>query len=205
MTIRPKLGIMKKTYLTDKGHYRYYSAVYDRLRQKLPKSQRPKMPIWDLNYLPQIQTEKQFIRLVYENFGPGEYLIFGFVKKRKGTWVFWQGTINEEGFVFNKKEYKSKKNYEKLKDELMKAEDEEERQWIHDEIDLCKEDEKLKDYGMKSYLKPSVRRGQMMYWNDEDDALINKEKQFDNWNSESKEEQFDDWGEANKKEEFEEW
>jgi len=200
--IRPKLGIFKKHYLDSKNHYRYYSALYDKSMKNIPYNQRPKLPIWDLNTLTYIQTEKQLMCLIYQTFGAGEYKILAYRKKRKGLWVFWQGIINEEGFMCERRESTYRKTIDKLKEDLIKTNDDEEKQWIQDEIDLERECKEIQDYGIKGYLKPSITRGQMLLW---DEPEITEKEKLEDWD-ENKEKIKDDWGLNNeKKEEFEDW
>jgi hypothetical protein len=202
---KPKIGILKAFFLNDKGNFRYYSPLYDREKGKLKKELRPKMPILNLNDYPQIQTEKILARLIYNNYGEGKYLCFAFIKGYKGTWVFWKGEVNSDGFINTVEPATRHKSIEKLRDEYAKAEDDEEREWIKEEIEDEKEIRTSKRRGLMGYIKSSSkRRKDLILWNEEE-----PNEEFDEWQTQNtvdnKEEKFDDWGKGEEKEEFEKW
>lgn len=211
----PKVGVVKKVYLDEQGHYRFYSATYNSKIHN--KKNKPRMPVIDLNLLPNIKTEKQLCRYIYDTFGPGEYRLIGYAKKRRGFWTFWRGEINDEGFSFITRETEDMKEIRRLKDELKDAEDEEERQFIRDMLDATRDLKVNTKYGFVPYLKKAARRGSFVFWKD-DDIEDKQEEQTEDWaeatneveQKTNKREEDDDWGvEYNKKEEkedaFEEW
>jgi hypothetical protein len=191
---RPKIAITKAFQTDEKGHFRYYSALYNPESPEI----KPKAPVFDLDDKPSrfphmiVNTEKELIKFVYDNYGIGFYRIIGYIKKRKGNWTFWRGEITRDGFIFAKKETSEQREIEKLKRELDEAETEHERQSIQDMIELDLEIMKLeKDttkFGFTPFLKPSGRRGQFVFWDDPDEAYIKKEKEIIN-----KEEDYSKW------------
>jgi len=201
--------IKKKVILDSAGHYRYYSALYNPELGKLKGHERPKCPIIDLELFPKLQTEKQLIRGLYDSYGDGEYLIFGFIKGKKGTWVFGKWNVTEEGFCREKRITNYKRAINKLKDELSLAEDQDEEDLIKDEMDVEKEYKIESDYGFAGHLKSSSRIGTFVFWDDDEIELPNEK--FDEWADNAvKDEPEDAWG-ANisrakdKAEKFEEW
>ena len=191
--ILPKVGILKKRELDDRGHYRYYSPNYDpESSGKLSKKNRPKMPLLNLNNYPQIKSEKQLMHLIYSNWGEGNYLILAYAKGRRGLWVFWHGKITNEGFIFFKKGDSSKK------DNFWKEQD-----WEFEKIkeNLNKEEVKNKRYGFLSYLKHSGRRGTFIPWK----SLGINHKEEEKWIKNEQEKKEVSWGENKKERGFEKW
>lgn len=204
---RPKLMIKKKVMLDEKGHYRYYSANYNPAAGKLKGYERPKSPIIDLEKFLNIKTEKQLIYSIYKQWGEGEYLIFGFVKGKKGTWVFWKGVIMSDGFLRERRITNYQKAINKIKTEMLKA-DEDEKEFLQDDINLEKELKTTSFYGFSKWLLTSSKLGVFAHW--EDDVIINKPK-FESW-SDNKTEvtQEDTWGvniskTKKNREQFEKW
>lgn len=198
---RPKIGILKKIYLTNKGHYRFYSPTYDRLGLgNIAKHKRPKMPMIDLELYPTIQTEKQLLKMIYDTFGEGEYRLTAYVKGHKGVWTFWKGQLNKDGFISERQKTEYAKNVDKIKEKIAKTKDEDELAWLEEEIQMEKEFKTSGRYGLCGYLKSSIRRGSLMLWNEPENS-INTES----WNKEIKiENKEESWGEI-KKEEFATW
>ena len=198
---RPKVGILKRVYLTNRGHYRYYSPYYDRAKiGKIPKKDRPKMPILDLNTI-NISTEKQLCSIIYSEFGEGEYRLVAYVKGRKGCWTFWKGLINKDGFIREKRISSYKKDVDRLKEKLVKAEDEIDRNSILEDIEIEKEfkDITYTKFGFTPFLKSNSRGGDLVLWNDVE-VVENKEQ----W--EDKKKEIEEWDIPKvKKEEFEVW
>jgi hypothetical protein len=188
----PKVTITKKFLLTAQGHYRWYSPLID-MNHRFPKSIRPKMPTFDLDSSPSnyphisVKTEKELCYFIYKNYGTGEYRLLGHLLGRKGTWTFWKGEINDEGFTFERRDMVNTREINKLKRELGESEDEEEKQYIKDDIELEKELGSYAKYGFIPFLIPSGRRGELVLWTDEDlpqklieteeDKIVKKTKQ----------------------------
>lgn len=191
---KPKITITKAFQVDEQGHFRYYSALFN---PEFPNI-RPRAPVFDLDDKPSefthliVNSEKELIRFIYQNYGVGFYRIIGYVKRRKGNWTFWRGEITHEGFIFSKKESSEKRELEQLKRELEEAETEEERQSIQDMIELDSEliqlDRTATKFGFIPYLKQSGRRGQFVFWDDPDEAYIKREKEIIN-----KEEDYNKW------------
>ena len=206
----PKIGILKKVDLNNRGHYRFYSANYNPEQTgKLKKSQRPKMPMINLLEHPEITTEKEFLKAIYNSWGAGTYMCLGYVKGKRGTWLFWYGKIDERGFLFFKKEY-NKKDVISWKKDMDSSTYEEEketyRKLMEDAKESSKEENKHKRYGFSPYLKPSGRRGQLILWEEIYNPSLEEEIIEEKWEGEVKEKKkFEDWGEPIKKKEFEKW
>ncbi|MFW5793859.1 MAG: hypothetical protein ACOCV1_00015 [Bacillota bacterium] len=210
--IRPKVGILKKIELNSRGHYRFYPPEFSlerhrHLSKKDPR--RPNMPIIDLNGYPEIKTERDFLFAVFKKYGAGIYKMLGYMKGRRGTWIFWTGTLSEHGYMFNKHEYKTKEIQE-WKRERAEASKEGDKEFVdiikefeQDEKEEAKKERAKRKYGFIPYLKRTGRRGRFTLWSDK---RVIKKEEFQKW-GESKEKQKDkheDWGNINKKE-FEKW
>jgi len=194
MIHRPKLMIKRKVILNNRGHYRHYSADYNPELGKLTGSERPQCPIIDLELYPQVKTEKQLLRGIFERWGEGEYLIFAFLKGRKGTWVFWKGPIDEQGFLRKKRVTKFMQAKQKIKEEMVGA-DSDEVDSLKEDIDIEREfKEKESDYGLMGHLKRSGLLGHFTGW--EEEPIQNKEN-FEQWQPKKSEEEkapSNDWG-----------
>ena len=202
MTFYPKVGVLKKRVLNSEGNYRYYSPNYNPEHGKKKKGIRPRMPIIDLNIHQNISTEKQFLGLVYDNWGDGEYLMFGFVRGRRGLWTFWKGSINKDGFLFRKQNdsndsgwKKRDWEYEKLQDDMQKSGD------LDNDVGI-----KKKKYGFFPYLKSSGRRGTFVSWSN-NGMNPYKEIESEKWSDvDSKQDEQPNWDmDKVKKKEFEKW
>ena len=116
-----------------------------------------------------VRTERQMLKFILDSFGPGTYKLYASVKGEKGLWTFWKGQINDDGYLFENKEY-NKSEVVKLERELSKA-DEEEKEMILDELNFVKDIEKdiakEKKYGLRGYLVPSGKRGVYHAWDEE--------------------------------------
>jgi hypothetical protein len=169
----PKITIMKRFYISNKGHYRYYSPFIDIENRNTKK--RPRSPTYDLDPSPStyphiaIKSEKQLCYFIFKKFGEGEFWVSGHVKGHKGTWTFWRGNISREGFVADRRDKNNTREINALQKELVEAVDEEEKQDIKDEIELEKEFNVDVKYGFQPYLQSSGRRGELVLWTDEEE------------------------------------
>ena len=136
---KPKISITK-AYPIPGGKFRYYAPNYNPQYHK----NKPKYPVFDLDPRPSsyphitVNTERELIRFIYDQWGPGQYRIIAHLRGRKGCWTFWRGMIDDDGYQFMRKISKEDKNLEKLKTEYFMASDESEKQMIQDEMDLLK-------------------------------------------------------------------
>jgi len=200
--------VKKKVILDSRGHYRYYSARYNPKRGKLKGFERPKCPIIDLEKHLNVTTEKHFVRGIFKAYGAGEYLIFAFIKGKKGTWVFGKWILNAEGFLREKRITNYTKAKNKIKEQLVTA-DEDEREDLIDDLEFEKEYKLESLYGMNGHLKLSSKVGIFTNWKDETFKL--KKEKFDEWDSgKDTKASKDEWGtnvsrtKVNKKK-FAEW
>lgn len=184
----PKLNIKKKKILNKQGHYRFYTVEMLRLDET------------------EIKTEKELLWYIYQNHGDGEYLLIGHAKGKKGCWVFWRGDITEQGFLFYKKRY-NRKAVEEW-DELKEGDDDPEIDELKEETKREeKEKAKKKRYGFEPFLKPSGRRGEFRFW-DQDEFEVNAQQdQIEDWGQFTNESKsnLEDWGKPTKSQELEQW
>lgn len=184
---RPKISILRKVILNNQGHYRYYSTTYNptnRIKTKAitfnlePKTEYSSegKPYPILN----VQTERQLVWFIYSKFGPGEYWVQGHLKGRQGSFTFWKGVINQEGYQFYEKR-SQRREINKLKRELHEAQnsgDLQEAERLKEDLEFEKEQAQsdIKDvrYGFYPHLKRSGKRGEFHSWDDEDEGLMNK-------------------------------
>jgi hypothetical protein len=118
-----------------------------------------------------IHTEAQFAKLLYENYGEGEYLCVAFRKGLRGMWNFLKLNIDEHGFRRVEKgmteEEKMIRNdiidYRNLQKRYEEAETEEERDYFGKEIgkmsfmdSIFMKRSKKKRKGPMGYLKPAI-------------------------------------------------
>ena len=203
--------IKRKFILDSRGHYRYYSARYNPDFGRLKGFERPKSPIVDLEIFTNITTEKQLMKGIFNEFGPGHYLIFAFIKGKKGTWVFWKGLINEDGFLREKRVTNYKRAITKLKYQMVAA-DEDEQEDIKEEMQIEKEfREPDSMYGLQGHLKPSSKIGQFTSWEDAD-MILQQKQSFDDWDGGQSKKELEDaeWGtdvsrSKKNKDQFEVW
>jgi hypothetical protein len=187
---RPKITVFKKIVFSKKGHYRYCSPYY------IKRGIKVKVPTFNLEPIEEynkhgemypilnISTEKELVTFLANTFGFGEYRLHGHLKGRDGSYIFWNGLIEREGWMFYNHE-SDKKEIEKLKDELAKAETTEDVNTIQEDIEFFKEiateEKKVSKYGFAPFLRPSARRGEYNLWEDPDNGL--QPKQIINKNS----------------------
>ncbi len=162
----PKLMIRKRKQLDNKGHYRFYSV-------KTPEG--IKVASIALNDYPDIRTEKDLLRLIYESWGGGEYLVSAVCQGRKGFFTFWRGMIDEKGFFFLKKEYDRKAIAEW--DDILDLTDEDDKALLQNIKEEEKKKKKKQFYGFIPFLIPSGRRGQFNFWNDNSFSLKREESE----------------------------
>lgn len=178
--LRPKITIRKKFILDAKGHYRYFPANYNPVTK-----QRSSVTInldASVQYSPSgypypqaiIRTEKELMLFLLQNWGYGDYIIFGHLKGRSGTFVFWRGEINRDGYIFEAKEY-SRKEITSLETQYAKAETDAEKQQILNDInewkEINKDESKVKRYGFLPFLRSSGKRGIWHNWDEADEAF----------------------------------
>lgn len=175
---KPFIYIYKKIYLDARGHWRFASPFYNKKSKGSQKiacfslgfdnvtRKGKELPILD------IRSERELLIFIKDNFGVGDYRIFASVKGERGLWVFWKGQINDDGYLFDNKEY-NKSEVVKLERELAQAEGDE-REMILEELNFTKEIEKdinkEKKYGLRSFLRPSGKRGIYHAWEEEVDT-----------------------------------
>lgn len=177
MASRPKLTIEKK-FFVDNTHYRYYSVWYnpnnkqkvDTIVINLEDDGDDKYPNCSF-----IKTERDLCEYILSNWGDGEYRVFGHLKGKKGFWAFGHWGINEEGFIFLKKEKSN--SWEELRGESR--------------------------YGFIPFLTPSSRRGNFTMWSDINLQLT--ENDFEEWGKDEEENIFESWGTPHNEIRFEEW
>lgn len=201
---RPKVGIYK-LHKFNAEHGRWFGADFDYDKMKhLKRKQRPKLPIIDLNKYPEIRTEKQFLKIVYDNWGSGRYMLRSYMGRGRIP-VFWKGNINEDGFLFAKNEYNKKEMQSWKRDIAQDNVGDYETQKQNEDLlrevrkELVEENRK-KRYGFAPFLLPSGRRGHFTAW---DSPEIN-EIENEDWGKESSDNEFEDWG-VSKEKEFEKW
>lgn len=208
---KPKIGIFK-LYVFENGHSRWFGAELttmiergifplNELRNKRKK--RPKLPVWDLKIMPEVSSEKQLLSLIYDRWGNGRYMVIAF-GGRANTFVFWKGSITEDGFIFTPNQY-DRRELNQLKLELAyerKSGDSELMQMTKEIMDeskqYAKEVKRRKRYGFHPFLKSSGKRGSLILWNTQIMTQPNT-----SWGLEKKKEQ-EDWGRFNQRE-FEKW
>jgi hypothetical protein len=182
--LRPKISIKKKFVLDSRGHYRYFFPNYN------PQTKKKGIPIVinldrSIQYsrktgqpYPQadIRTEKQLVVFLLNNWGYGDYLIYAYLKGREGLFVFWRGELTPEGWIFQQKEY-DKKEITQLEKDFIKAESEDEKNAVKEEMndwkEINKDFNKIRRYGFHPFLSSSGRRGEVHAWNEEDNIQNN--------------------------------
>lgn len=107
--------------------------------------------------LSSIQTEKQLCEFIYDMFGAGYYLVLAF---QKGIFVFWRGSVDKDGFCFEKRDIRQNKEYAGLKKE-------EGESWVSEAVAFLRKEHKEKRYGFYNNLRPSGKRGTFVSWNEE--------------------------------------
>ncbi len=173
---RPKLTITKKFILDSKGHYRFCNPDYPVVKNSTlvislhPGTEYSRKTGQPYPYL-DIRTEKQLARFLLDQFGEGEYKLFGHLKGREGMYVFWHGEVSTDGWIFIMKEY-DKTDIIDIEKDLNTVNSEEERYEIEELADsfkeMAKEDSKAKKYGFSPFLLSSGRRGQWHSWSEEE-------------------------------------
>lgn len=198
----PKVIIQKKKILNEKNNFRYYSA----------NGKGNPSPKLYLDLEPNINTEKDLVEFIYNNWGEGEYLVIGYAKGVKGCWTFWKGKITKEGFIFLPKTYsKKEKNYwdKQIREEDDPEEIENLKEVRDQEIQQIKEKAKKRRYGFKPFLKKSSNRGEFRFWDDDNLVLKNDEDEEQDkrkWSLENKEKnKLPNWGNPPQKSNLPKW
>ncbi len=121
--------------------------------------------VWDMRHVSiesfPFKTEVAMAKALYDRFGEGRYLIKAYKGGRIGFWKFWHGELNKEGFIRVKKwNMQKKKQTKRLKNAMDQTEDEEEKEWLQDEIDyLDEEGTDVKPMGFWGFLKSATPVG----------------------------------------------
>lgn len=195
---RALLKIVKKLPVDNNGHYRWYAAYCSS-----PPKTKMRAPMFHLD-TSTIKTEKDLCKLIYNNYGTGEFRVMAWRKGHKGMWTFWIGEITEEGFFFRLRKSDTSKSIDKLKEQLATAKDDDEREFILQDIEFEKE---FKDaakssgvsYGFAPYIKSSGKRGTFIRWEDPDYNEVGENK-LENWRNEEQivkkveKGEIDEWG-----------
>ena len=82
------------------------------------------------------KTEAELMKYIYTKYGEGRFQILAWEMGHEGFWLYWMGNLYHNGFIRDKSR---NKEMEKLKGELMKATDHDEREMISEEIDFERE------------------------------------------------------------------
>ena len=179
---RPKIRIAKAITLNAEGNFRMYHplSTEDNHQKGVvtfnldPKPDYSKKDGSLYPYL-ELYTEKQLVTFIKDNYGWGRYLVIALLKGRRGLYCFWKGELQPDGWIFHNQEY-DKKELKSLNNELTASKDEEEKQFIEEEINdikqVAKEEAKEKRYGFYPFLKSSGRRGEWHSWDEADEGFI---------------------------------
>lgn len=178
---RPKIAIMKKFILADGRHFRFYSPLYDGRSRK----GRPKPIVFNLEPVIEynkhgdpypilnIKTEKELVVFIRENFGYGEYWVYGMLKGRSGIWTFWRGALEPDGWIFTMRDG-MRQEADKIEAELLNFEPEQQeaiRDGLMQELHSERQQARKKRYGFYPFLRASGRRGQFNMWDEPDKAF----------------------------------
>lgn len=124
-----------------------------------------------------VSTEKELVLFLRNNFGFGNYTVLGTIKGRRGYYVFWKGSLFEDGWEFAQKPYLEKEDIDEIEvfeKQLVKGKIDEDE--FKNEIKKIKEFSKqinsFKKYGFSPYLTPSGRRGQINFWESPDKNIF---------------------------------
>ena len=124
----------------------------------------------DLNEVP-IMTEKQLCWAMFNHFGKiaGRYMVIAYPTKNfsRKIWNFWIGEINEDGFQSDRRGIATNEDVKMFREEAEQSDDPSERS-LYEELATAQIKElKEKKYGFIPFLKPSGRRGEFIFWEDE--------------------------------------
>lgn len=123
----------------------------------------------------QFKTEKQFARFLYETFGEGRYIALSNKKGGKsGFYVFWKGTVNSDGWIFETQDY-MKRQLKWIEKEIEKASEEDVDFWESERSQAKEELSKMQkpSYGFGEILTQSGKRGVLHFW---DESPIESQK-----------------------------
>lgn len=116
---------------------------------------------------PLFLLKKQLCGLIYNQAGPGHYMVLAFpIKGSPRIWVFWKGEITEQGFMFEKKDNIGGYEIDEMREGLDESETSQERALFSKAIDEAIATKRKKRYGFIPFLKPSGRRGEFVFWED---------------------------------------
>lgn len=123
-----------------------------------------------------VDTEKEFVTFLRDNFGYGYYTVTAYLKGKKGGFIFWKGEITPDYWVFyNQSQYDDydKKEMDNIDRQINQVQDQDEVNLLQDmKEDIVKEakNKQKKRYGFTPYLNSSGKRGEYHYWEDPDEA-----------------------------------
>ncbi len=171
--LKPLIWVRKKRPLKNPKYYRYFSVTDPlNLDNNIRISKKTGRQYQNVV----LHTEKQLVTFIRDNFGYGEYEVFASVKRRRGIWKFWQGSIEKDGWLFYVKEY-DKSEVEKISYDMINADDDDSEfltEMRDDEKRFAKEESKKKRYGFQPFLRSSGRRGDSHGWDEDDEGLVAK-------------------------------
>ena len=167
---------MKKILVDKNGHFRYYS----------PYGRGMKAPMFNLennNDLDSygvtypflnVYSEKQLAWFIFQNYGEGDYIVRAYLKGKRGSYTFWKGEVQNEGYRADRREVIDKE-VERMRDQLAKTQDADEAESLKEDInffkDMAKDEKGSTKYGFAPFLKSSGRRGEFVGWNEDDPAF----------------------------------
>lgn len=126
-----------------------------------------------------IETEKELVKFLRDNFGYGFYTVSAYLKGRRGSFVFWKGEVEPDYWCFiseSKYDFTDKKQIDNIDRQINEVQDQDEAQLLEEMKEDIKKNatsKKGKRYGFQPYLKSSGRRGECHYWTDPDLAKEN--------------------------------
>lgn len=138
-----RLAIMKK-FVINSGFNRYYQI--------------DKIMITNNSRL---KTEAQLCYYLYIRHGEGRYWIRAYQKGHSGFWLYWIGFIKENGFI---RDIRKNKEINRLKKEMKKTHDYEQREELEQSIDIEREISDIEKSSKKDeYVKGLIksRAGQL--------------------------------------------
>jgi hypothetical protein len=182
-SLNPILGIVRRRQIIDRYKKERTIAKYIGTfsLKELRKNKKNGEYYNNLN----INTELDLVFFL-KSLGYGDYTVLGHKKGRHGWYVFWKGSINEDGWIFDTKKLLSRdeeKEINEYKEDFLRAETKGEENQLKLDIEsvkkFAKEVNSSKKYGFYPYLIPSGKRGQINFW-DMPSRLEEKEERDEN-------------------------